>query len=95
MTALIKLPLSLWLLYYQLGASLFVGFGVMVMVIPITAIISIKQKKIQKEQMAFKDQRIKVTSEVVSGIKVSSYCKNVLEHIMLFVSMRVIFPYFH
>ena len=42
----------------------------MVLLIPINAVISIKQRKMQTDLMRYKDNRLKLMNEVLNGIKV-------------------------
>lgn len=58
------------LLWQQLGPSVLAGLGVMVLLIPINAVISIKQRKMQTDLMKYKDNRLKLMNEVLNGIKV-------------------------
>ena len=43
----LQILLSLLLLYQTMGPSIFAGFGVMVLLIPITSVISMVSKKLQ------------------------------------------------
>jgi len=52
---------------------LYSGLGVMILLIPFNAYISIKQRKLQINLMRYKDSRIKLMSEILNGIKVSSW----------------------
>ncbi|XP_067949296.1 multidrug resistance-associated protein 1-like [Watersipora subatra] len=65
-----QIAIALWLLYITIGPCLFVGFGLMVITMPLNAVVAIWQKNIQTEQMRLKDERVKVMTEVLSGIKV-------------------------
>ncbi|XP_067948314.1 multidrug resistance-associated protein 1-like isoform X2 [Watersipora subatra] len=67
----ISLVVCLWQLYINVGPSVFLGFGLMILTIPINGIIAAHQKAIQVKQMRLKDTRIMMTNEVLSGIKVS------------------------
>ena len=48
----------------------------MLLLIPFNAVISMKQRKLQVDLMKFKDKRLKLMSEVLSGMKVhiDTYC---------------------
>ena len=52
------------------------GLGLMLLLIPFNAVISMKQRKLQVDLMKFKDKRLKLMSEVLSGMKVhiDTYC---------------------
>ena len=56
---------------FFLGWSAFAGLFVMLIIIPINGIAAGKIKSLQTEQMKCKDERVKITNEVLSGIKVS------------------------
>ena len=58
------------LLYRELGASVFAGVGVMILLLPLNGIFGTIQRKFQIKQMAHKDERIKMMNEVLNGIKV-------------------------
>ena len=79
LSAPVQIAITLWLLYYELGISVFAGVGVMVVLIPINSYIASIVKKYQTKQMKLKDKRLKIMNEVLSGvkvIKVSFYCFN-------------------
>jgi ABC-type bacteriocin/lantibiotic exporter with double-glycine peptidase domain len=54
----------------MLGWSAFGGVIVCVLLIPCNTLVVMMNKKWQIRQMAFKDKRLKLTSEVLNGIKV-------------------------
>ncbi|CAG2186409.1 ABCC3 [Mytilus edulis] len=65
-----QIALSLYFLWQLLGPSILAGFGVMVLLIPINAVIAKKSRDLQMKQMRLKDSRIKLMNEVLNGIKV-------------------------
>lgn len=69
-SAPVQVILAMVLLWNTLGPSVLAGLGIMVLLMPINALIAIKQRKFQITQMRFKDQRIKLMNEVLNGIKV-------------------------
>lgn len=71
-TSLIQIGLSIYLLYDLLGPSVFAGLGTMVLLIPINGVIAAKVRTIQMQQMTLKDNRIKLFSELLSGMKASA-----------------------
>ena len=71
-SAPIQIILSLVLLWFTLGPSIFAGFAIMVLMIPINAVIAAYSRKLQLKQMIFKDSRIKLINEVLNGIQVAS-----------------------
>lgn len=71
-SAPLQLGICLWQLYGVIGPSLFAGFAIMVLMLPINGFAAAKQKRFQGKQMKLKDERIKLMNEVLSGIKVST-----------------------
>ncbi|KAH9499737.1 Multidrug resistance-associated protein 1 [Bulinus truncatus] len=65
-----QLGLSIYMLYDQLGVAVFAGLGVMVLAIPFNGVIGYFLRTYQMQQMKLKDKRMKLMSEVLSGIKV-------------------------
>ena len=56
--------------FILLGVSVLAGLAIMVLMMPLNAVIAMKQRKLQVAQMGFKDARIKLMNEVLNGIKV-------------------------
>ncbi|XP_067948318.1 multidrug resistance-associated protein 1-like isoform X2 [Watersipora subatra] len=69
-SSIVQVVLCLWQLYVCVGPSVFLGFGLMVVILPVTSPITVRQKAIQAKQMKLKDTRVKLTNEMLSGIKV-------------------------
>ncbi|XP_041372529.1 multidrug resistance-associated protein 1-like [Gigantopelta aegis] len=69
-SAPLQISLALALLYNTVGSSMFAGLAVMVLLMPINALLAMKQRTLQVEQMKLKDSRIKLMSEVLNGMKV-------------------------
>jgi hypothetical protein len=69
-SAPVQVILAMVLLWNTLGPSVLAGLGIMVLLMPVNAVIAMKQRKYQITQMRFKDQRIKLMNEVLNGIKV-------------------------
>ncbi|XP_023329650.1 multidrug resistance-associated protein 1 [Eurytemora carolleeae] len=65
-----EIVICLVLIYYNIGVSMFAGIGVLVIVIPINLITSSKAEKVLDDQLTAKDKRIKLMSEILSGMKV-------------------------
>ncbi|KAH3687464.1 hypothetical protein WICPIJ_001574 [Wickerhamomyces pijperi] len=68
-SAPIKLVLCVISLYSLLGNATFSGLLVMAVMIPINTVISRKMKLTFKTQMKYKDQRTRVTNEILANIK--------------------------
>ncbi|XP_021258943.1 multidrug resistance-associated protein 1-like isoform X1 [Numida meleagris] len=57
-------------LWKELGPSVLAGLAVLLLVIPINALIAAKVKGLKKSQMKYSDQRVKLLSEMLHGIKI-------------------------
>lgn len=66
----LQIGLALFFLFQQLGASVFSGVAVMVLLFPINFGITMIIRKWQIAQMYYKDERTKMVNEVLNGIKV-------------------------
>ncbi|XP_060884943.1 ATP-binding cassette sub-family C member 3 isoform X2 [Labrus mixtus] len=69
-SAPLQIMLALYFLWQTLGASVLAGVAVMIMLIPLNAVIAMKTRAYQVEQMQYKDSRIKLMNEILNGIKV-------------------------
>ena len=61
---------SIVYLYFTVGYAVFAGLGVMVLLVPINMVILSYAQKCQTSIMKHKDDRIKLTTEILNGIKV-------------------------
>ncbi|XP_029305645.1 LOW QUALITY PROTEIN: ATP-binding cassette sub-family C member 2 [Cottoperca gobio] len=66
----LQILLSIGFLWLELGPSVLAGLAVMVLMAPINALLAIKARKIQIENMEFKDKRLKIMNEILNGIKI-------------------------
>ncbi|CAG7728837.1 unnamed protein product, partial [Allacma fusca] len=66
----IQIAIALYFLWGILGPSSLASIGVMVLLIPINTVVTNKLKSYQISQMKSKDQRVKLMSEVLSGMKI-------------------------
>ncbi|KAK9456107.1 P-loop containing nucleoside triphosphate hydrolase protein [Dipodascopsis uninucleata] len=64
-----QIVLCLYSLHNLLGNSMWAGVFVMVVMIPTNGYIARKQRNLQKAQMKTKDQRTRLTSEILTNIK--------------------------
>ncbi|KAH3901952.1 probable Metal resistance protein YCF1 [Saccharomycodes ludwigii] len=64
-----QIILCLISLYKLLGNCMWVGVLIMLIMIPLNSIIVRKQKTLQKTQMKNKDERTRITSEILNNIK--------------------------
>ncbi|XP_066469734.1 ATP-binding cassette sub-family C member 3 isoform X2 [Tiliqua scincoides] len=85
-SAPLQICLALYFLWQTLGPSVLAGVAVMVLLIPFNAVIAMKTRAFQVEQMRYKDSRIKLMNEILNGIKVlklyawePSFAEKVLE----------------
>ncbi|CAC5371016.1 ABCC3 [Mytilus coruscus] len=62
--------MSFYFLWQTLGSSVFVGFIVVLLLVPVNFVLMRKSKHLQLESMDLKDARIKKMNEVLNGIKV-------------------------
>ncbi len=70
---LIIVCLSTYSLWGYLGPSCLAGIGVMVALVPLLAVCVAINRRQQKRMMEVKDQRMRVISEVVDGVKVIKF----------------------
>ncbi|XP_034128595.1 multidrug resistance-associated protein 1 isoform X7 [Drosophila guanche] len=69
-SAPLQIGLALYFLWQQLGPSVLAGLAVLVILIPVNGVIASRIKTYQVRQMKYKDDRVKLMNEVLSGIKV-------------------------
>ncbi|CAG5127097.1 unnamed protein product, partial [Candidula unifasciata] len=69
-SAPLQIFLALFMLWGEMGVATLAGLAVMILLMPINALIAMKQRQYQIAGMKYKDQRIKLMSEVLNGIKV-------------------------
>lgn len=69
-SAPLQIGLALYFLWDLLGPSVLAGLAVMIILIPINGVIANRIKTYQIKQMKYKDERVKLMNEVLSGIKV-------------------------
>ncbi|KAM9344970.1 ATP-binding cassette sub-family C member 2 [Symphorus nematophorus] len=66
----LQIILSIVFLWLELGPAVLAGLGVMVLMVPINGLLATKARKIQVENMKFKDKRLKIMNEILNGIKI-------------------------
>lgn len=64
-----QITICLYSLHGLLGNSMWAGVAIMVIMIPLNAVIARYQKKLQKTQMKYKDERSRLISEILNNIK--------------------------
>ncbi|KAM5281161.1 ATP-binding cassette sub-family C member 2-like [Ctenodactylus gundi] len=65
-----QILMAIALLWQELGPAVLAGVAVLVLVIPITASVAIRVKKLKKDQTMNKDKQIKLLKEILHGIKI-------------------------
>ncbi|XP_042665462.1 multidrug resistance-associated protein 1-like isoform X3 [Centrocercus urophasianus] len=65
-----QITMAVIFLWKELGPSVLAGVAVLLLVIPLNALIAAKVKTLQKSQMKHSDQRVKLLSEMLHGIKI-------------------------
>ncbi|XP_063347090.1 ATP-binding cassette sub-family C member 2-like isoform X2 [Pelmatolapia mariae] len=66
----LQIIISIVFLWLELGPSVLAGLGIMVLIIPTNALLATKARKLQTENMKFKDKRMKIMNEILNGIKI-------------------------
>nr|APD26519.1 ATP-binding cassette transporter subfamily C member 1 X6 protein [Brachionus koreanus] len=66
----LQIAISIYLLWQYLGPACLAGVGVMIISIPLNGFLSNRAKVYQTKKLKEQDSRIKMTNEVLSGIKV-------------------------
>lgn len=69
-TAPFVMALAIFLLWRIIGVAVFAGLAVLIIMFPLSGVIANKLKNIQFKQMKIKDERVKLTNEILNGIKV-------------------------
>lgn len=64
------MSLAIFLLWRIIGVAVFAGLAVLIIMFPLSGVIANKLKNIQFRQMKIKDERVKLTNEILNGIKV-------------------------
>ncbi|XP_021060825.1 canalicular multispecific organic anion transporter 1 [Mus pahari] len=72
-SSILQIVLSIFFLWRELGPSILAGVGLMVLLIPVNGVLATKIRKIQVQNMKNKDKRLKIMSEILSGIKILKY----------------------
>lgn len=65
---------SIIFLYFTVGYAMFAGLGVMILMIPVNMVILNKVQYYEGKLMERKDERIKLMTEILNGIKVRLDC---------------------
>ncbi|MEQ2257992.1 hypothetical protein XENORESO_000217, partial [Xenotaenia resolanae] len=66
----LQIIISIVFLWIELGPSTLAGLAVMVLMVPVNGLLATKARKLQIENMKFKDKRLKIMNEMLNGIKI-------------------------
>ncbi|KAJ8418122.1 hypothetical protein AAFF_G00138310 [Aldrovandia affinis] len=66
----LQIGLAIMFLWMELGASVMAGLLVMVLMVPLNGILAAKSRTFQIKNMKYKDKRMKIMNEILSGIKI-------------------------
>ncbi|GMT07512.1 hypothetical protein PENTCL1PPCAC_29686 [Pristionchus entomophagus] len=69
-SAPLQVTLSIYFLWRLLGVAVLAGLIILIAMLPFNAWVSVIMRKQQVRQMKFKDERLKLMSEVLNGMKV-------------------------
>lgn len=65
----VQIAVVLYLLYEQIGLTFLTGLAFAIILIPINKVIASKIGKLSQEMMLYKDERVKLISEIIYGIR--------------------------
>ena len=65
----VQIGIVLYLLYEQIGLTFLTGLAFAIILIPINKVIASKIAKLSQEMMLYKDERVKLISEIIYGIR--------------------------
>ncbi|GFO14038.1 canalicular multispecific organic anion transporter 1 [Plakobranchus ocellatus] len=66
----LQIGIAVYLLWITIGLPVISGVALLVLLVPFNILMAYNQGRLQRENLEWKDKRIKMTSEVLSGIKV-------------------------
>ncbi|KAG0197883.1 Multidrug resistance-associated protein 1 [Mortierella sp. GBA30] len=65
-----ELAIALWLLYQQIGWSVFIGLATILLMMPVQGLVARLFTKAKSQKLEAMDQRIRLMNEILSGIKI-------------------------
>lgn len=65
----LQIVIGIWLMYTYIGVSFAFGMGTMIFMIALTFFLAKKISKVNEETLKRKDQRMKVTEEILDIIR--------------------------
>ena len=63
-------------LYYYIGPSVFAGVVTLLLLVPLNSYIAGQQQRLNIENLKYKDKRLRLTNEVLCGMKVRKHVGN-------------------
>ncbi|OQR71268.1 canalicular multispecific organic anion transporter 1-like [Tropilaelaps mercedesae] len=66
----ITISITIFLLWQYLGPSCLGGVGVILVMMPVSGFLALKNRQLQERQMKLKDKRLKSMTEIMSSIKI-------------------------
>ena len=68
--------IAVYLLWDTLGPSVLAGVALLILLVPVNGYLAWRQQKLQKQNLVYKDRRLKIMNEIIAGIKVCiiAYC---------------------
>ncbi|XP_076451201.1 multidrug resistance-associated protein 1-like [Babylonia areolata] len=66
----LQVSIAVYLLWDTLGVSVLAGVALLVVLVPVNGYMAFQQQRLQKENLAWKDRRLKMMNEIVDGMKV-------------------------
>ena len=68
-----QLVMVVGVLYYYIGPSVFAGVVTLMLLVPLNSYIANRQQAFNRSNLKFKDERLRLTNEVLSGMKVGRF----------------------
>lgn len=68
-----QIIIALALIYQQVGVVMFIGFAFMIVLIPLNGFIFVALNMIRRKKVKVTDARVKLTNEILAGIRVIKY----------------------
>lgn len=87
-SSVLQIGVALYFLYDTVKYAMLAGLGFLILLFPFNGFIMSKMQKLQKDKMKEKDNRIKLLTEVLNGIKVQYIYIYIKCRIVLFHALR-------
>ena len=69
-----QVMIAVYLLWDTLGPSVLAGVALLILLVPVNGYLAWRQQKLQKQNLVYKDRRLKIMNEIIAGIKVCHTC---------------------